>query len=110
MVCIALLIISFLYMMPILVRLWMIFRKPEHYIFCPAVLENLLPYLWKHRVGYYATIKDGNGKEYKVKTRCIFKRKIRSVGLLKDEYDYEYKNQTVTLAYNKETKVIVVCG
>lgn len=88
-----------------LVRTWRIFRKAEHYVFCPAELSqpHHAPYgrgLFSF-MGVIETERDGR---FAVETHAIFQ--ASGIGLVMEDY----LGKTVTLAWNRETDMVVVIG
>ncbi len=88
-----------------LVRMWQIFRSPEEYVFCPTELGQPHHAPLGHGMfsfmGVIDTEEDGR---FAVETHAIF----QSAGthLLMEDY----LGKTVTLAWNRETDMVVVIG
>lgn len=82
-------------------RSYRIFEKPEAYIFCRGILDRPHAGMLRDTM-YFTVVLD---KKYVVDTHSIFQ--IRS--LFGPEFE-RYVNQPVTIAYNEETKTVVVIG
>ena len=89
-----------------IVRTIQIFRKPEAYIFCRGVLAQPHGSMFWRTFYFTVVLEDPeNGGKFFVDTRAIF----TSHGLLSPTIE-EYTNKTVTIAYNRETEMVVVIG
>lgn len=88
------------------VRTVRIFAKPEHYIFCRGVLAQPHGGMVRHSVYYTVVLEDPeDGSKFFVDTHAIF----YSHGSMSPTIE-EYTNKTVTIAYNRETGMVVVIG
>ena len=89
-----------------IVRTIRIFRKPESYIFCRSTLRQPHGGPIRHSVYYTALLEDPeNGERFFVDTHAIF----ATHGIMPPTIE-EYTNATVTIAYNRETEMVVVIG
>ena len=89
-----------------MVRIFRIFRKPEHYIFCRTKLTAPHAGSWRGSMYFTVLMEDpADGRKFIVNTHEIFS--TRSITDLNLE---EYINSTVTIAYNRETEMVVVIG
>ena len=89
-----------------LIRTIQIFRKPESYIFCPAALRLPREGPVRYSIYYTALAEDPeDGSKFIVDTHAIF----LTHGMTGPTVT-EYTGRTVTIAYNRETKMVVVIG
>ena len=89
-----------------IVRTVQIFRKPEAYIFCRGVLAQPHGSMFWRTFYFTVVLEDPeNGGKFFVDTRAIF----ASHGMMSPTIE-EYTNATVTIAYNRETEMVVVIG
>ena len=103
-------IVCWLVALPIMIvcltRIFRILRKPEYYFFCRAKLAQ--PHAGSHRDTMYFTVlleDPEDGSRFIVNTSPIFYTRAITGPLLED-----YINKTVTIAYNRETGMVVVIG
>lgn len=93
------------YLLFYLIRMFSILNQAEKYIFCQAELTKPHASL-NHDLFYFSVVlKDENGKEFMADTHAIFGS--RSIFGLQME---DYVNQTVTVAHNPATGMVVVIG
>ena len=85
-------------------RIIRIFRKPEGYIFCRTKLSQPHPGDMRHTM-YYTVLIDDDGRKFPTDTHAIF----YTHSLVGPTIE-EYTNRTVTIAYNRETEMVVVIG
>ena len=89
-----------------IVRTIQIFRKPEAYIFCCSPLRQPHGGPLRNSVYYTALLEDPEtGGKFFVDTHAIFV----THGIMPPTIE-EYTNATVTIAYNRETEMVVVIG
>ena len=89
-----------------LIRTIQIFRKPESYIFCRAALRQPHEGPVRYSVYYTALAEDPeDGSKFIANTHAIFLTHGMSGPTIE-----EYTNRTVTIAYNRETEMVVVIG
>ncbi len=102
-------IITALSALPLLIfcviRTVRIFWKPESYHFCKTNLSNPKGGYIRHTIRFSVLLEDSAGKKFVADTHSIFYTNGFAVPLLED-----YVNQTVTVAYNEETGMVVVIG
>lgn len=87
------------------IRIFRIYRKPEHYIFSQVVLAQPRPGLGRNTMYFDVTVTDPNGNNYPVSTHAIFNNR-GFFGLRMEDY----VNKTVTVGFNTETGMVVVIG
>ena len=102
--------IAVLIILPFLIHgIWVTlraFRCPEHYIFCKASLTKPHGSTWGRGAMYFTVVlEDPEEGKFFVDTRPIFQSHGLEGPLME-----EYLNKTVTIAYNRETEVVVVIG
>ena len=83
-----------------------IFRKPESYIFCKTKLSNPKGGTIRDTIKFRVIIEDADGRKFVADTHSIFDTHDGLGGMGFENY----VNQTVTVAYNEETDVVVVIG
>lgn len=89
-----------------LLRTASIFRKPESYIFCRCQLSSVHQRLFSKGAMYFTVvIEDPEGGRFVADTHAIFQAYGVFGPLVED-----YVNRTVTVAYNRETGMVVVIG
>lgn len=88
-----------------LVRMIRIFWKPESYHFCKTTLSNPKGGNLRHTIRFAVLLEDSEGKKFMADTHSIFYTHGLIGPLLED-----YVNQTVTVACNEETGMVVVIG
>ena len=88
-----------------LVRLVNILRQAEKYIFCQAVLDKPHTSLSRDMFYFSVVLKGADGKEFMTDTHAIFANRSLFGPQLED-----YVNQTVTIAHNPATGMVVVIG
>ena len=88
-----------------LVRIIRIFRKPESYHFCKTTLSNPKGGNLRHTIRFAVLLEDSEGKKFMADTHSIFYTSGLIGPLLED-----YVNQTVIVAHNEETGMVVVIG
>ena len=88
-----------------LVRLVNILRQAENYLFCQAVLDKPHASLNRDMFYFSVVLKGADGKEFMTDTHAIIANRILVGPQLED-----YVNQTVTVAYNPATGMVVVIG
>ena len=88
-----------------LLRIIRIFRKPEAYIFCRAKLTQPHPGSLRHTMYYTVLLEDEDGRKFPADTHAIFYTHSIVGPTIED-----YTNKTVTIAYNRETEMVVVIG
>lgn len=85
-------------------RTYQIFRSPEEYIFCRCKLSTPHQrYFAKGMMYFTVVIEDPEGGRFPVETHAIFS----SHGFIEPLLE-SYINSTVTVAYNRETEMVVV--
>lgn len=104
------LFVACLMILPVLifciVRTVQIFRKPEAYIFCRTALRQPHGGPLRDSIYYTAVLEDPeDGGKFFVDTHAIF----YTHGIMSPTIE-EYTNSTVTIAYNRETGMVVVIG
>ena len=87
-----------------LVRILLIFRKAESYVFqrCTLTQPHSIPFL---RSMAFHVVFPFSGKNLSLETRAIF----ASYGMMEPRME-NYNNKTVTIAYNPQTGRVVVIG
>ena len=88
------------------VRTFKIFRYPESYTFCKANLCNPKGGSIRDTIRFTVVIEDAQGDKFAADTHSIFTTHRGYLGLALEDY----VNQTVTVAYNEETGMVVVIG
>lgn len=87
-------------------RLIRIYSRPELYFFCKCKLSSPHQKLWTRGMMYFTVvIEDPEGGRFAADTDGIFAA-YGMVGPLMEDY----LNSTVTIAYNRETEMVVVIG
>ena len=87
-------------------RVLRIFRKPEHYRFFHSELIQPHSYpLNRNAYCFMAVIEEPQGNRFAVETHSIFR--VRNIPGPKMR---EYAGKTVTIAWNRETEMVVVIG
>lgn len=87
------------------IRTIRIYRRPGSYIFCRTTLSKPRS-LWKHKMCYTVVLEDPeDGSKFLADTHAIF----YSHGVMQPTIE-EYTNRAVTIAYNRETGMVVVIG
>ena len=81
-----------------------IFRKPENYIFQDVRFDRPMGGRLRDTVRFKVTVKRSDGKEIFATTHSIFQ--THGFGFLMEDY----VNSIVCVAYNEETKTLVVIG
>lgn len=93
------------YLVFYVVRMVRILLHAEKYVFCQTKLTKPHNSL-NHRLYYFSVVlKDGQGKEFMADTHAIFANRNLFGPQLED-----YVNQTVTVAHNPVTGMVVVIG
>jgi hypothetical protein len=87
-----------------LLRTAKIFRKPESYIFQDVRFDRPMGGRLRDTVRFKVTVKRSDGKEVFATTHSIFQ--THGIGFLMEDY----VNSIVCVAYNEETKTLVVIG
>ena len=88
------------------VRTIAIFRKPEGYFFCRTTLRTLHSGPLRDTMFYTVLLEDpADGGKFFADTHAIFYTR----GIMSPTIE-EYTNSTVTVAYNRETEMVVVIG
>ena len=89
-----------------IIRTVNIFRKPEEYFFCKCTLSSVhhKPFL-KGGMYFTVVIEDPDGGRFTADTHAIF----AAYGIAEPLVE-NYINRTVTVAYNRETEMVVVIG
>lgn len=83
-----------------------IFRKPESYIFCRCQLSSVHQRIFSRGAMYFTVlIEDPEGGRFVADTHAIF----AAYGIMGPLVE-DYINRTVTVAYNRETEMVVVIG
>lgn len=88
-----------------LVRTFRIFWKPQGYHFCKTKLSNPKGGNIRHTIRFTVLLEDSEGHKFLADTHSIFYTNGFIGPLLED-----YVNQTITVAYNEETGMLVVIG
>lgn len=88
-----------------LVRTFRIFRKPQGYHFCKTTLSKPKGGNIRHTIRFTVLLEDSDGHKFLADTHSIFYTNGFIGPLLED-----YVNQTVTVAHNEETGMLVVIG
>ena len=86
-------------------RIISIFRKEEHYWFCRCVLSQPHPGALRYTMYYTVLLEDPEGRKFPARTHAIF----YSRGFIGPTIE-DFTNKTVTIAYNRETGMVVVIG
>ena len=88
-----------------IIRTICIYRCPDQYIFCKGVLAQPHGGFWRDSIFYTVVLEDPeDGRKFFVDTHAIFNARGGHPSL------EEYTNKTVTIAYNRETEMVVVIG
>lgn len=89
-----------------IIRTINIFRAPEEYFFCKCTLSSVhhKPFL-KGGMYFTVVIEDPEGSRFTADTHAIFAAYGIAEPLMEN-----YINRTVTMAYNRETEMVVVIG
>lgn len=87
-------------------RMISIFRHPESYWFCKANLCNPIGGRFRDTIRFTVLLEDPDGNKFAVNTHSIFQSHKGLLALALEDYI----NQTVTIAYNEETGMVVVIG
>lgn len=80
-----------------------IFRKPDSYIFCQAILSQPHKHQWTRNVYFTVLLEDLDGGKFVVDTNAVFRPTAFFPPRMED-----YVNRTVTVGYNEETGVVVI--
>jgi len=88
-----------------LVRTFRIFWKPRGYHFCKTTLSKPKGGNIRHTIRFTVLLEDSDGHKFLADTHSIFFTGGFIGPLLED-----YVNQTVTVAHNEETGMLVVIG
>lgn len=85
-------------------QIFRIFRKPEAYVFSRFKLTTPHPGNFQYSAYYTVLVDNGEGRMIPVDTHAIFSTRHGHPSI------EEYTNKTVTIAYNRETEMVVVIG
>jgi len=88
-----------------LVRTFRIFWKPRGYHFCKTKLSSPKGGEFRHTIKFTVLLEDSEGKKFVADTHSIFYTHGLVGPLMED-----YVNQTVTIAHNEETGMLVIIG
>lgn len=83
-----------------------IFHHPESYFFCKTLLSSPKGGSVRDSIRFTVVLEDPDGGKFVATTHSIFSTHKDLTGLGFEDY----VNQTVTVAYNEETDVLVVIG
>ena len=86
-------------------RMWKLFRAPEEYYFTHVKLTSFRQCWWPRGMCFTVVIDHPEEGTVAVSTNPIFRPTGWEQPLLQD-----YMNKTVTVAYNRETGMVVVIG
>lgn len=87
------------------IRTFRIFWKPQGYHFCKTKLSSPKGGNIRHTIRFTVLLEDSDGKKFVADTHSIFYTHGLVGPLMED-----YVNQTVTVAHNEETGMVVVIG
>ena len=87
-------------------RIIQIFRCPESYHFCKTKLSSPKGGSIRDTIKFTVVVEDADGDKFVADTHSIFTTHRGFPGLALEDYI----NQTVTVAYNEETGILVVIG
>ena len=88
-----------------LIRILRIYRKPERYVFSKVELRRPYHSFNSHVMYFSILVENSEGRKIPADTHAIFATR-GLIGPLMEEY----VNRTVTVAYNEDTKMVVVIG